>query len=95
MVDVDGVEIRLTAAPVRGRVGPLPATERRIEYTCDMGNTFGRAFTLATFGETHSAGPGTVVDGCLPIADAMVALVLMGNQVRDRGQDGTPQGLRL
>ena len=52
---------------------PLPATERQIEYTCGMmGNTFGRAFTLATFGETHSAGRGTVVDGCLPIAEAMV-----------------------
>ena len=59
-----------------------------------MDNAFGWAFTLATFGETHSAGRGTV-DGCLPIAEAIVALVLMGNLVRDHGQDGTRQGLRL
>ena len=103
---VDGAEIRLTAAPAfswrhrRWATGPrprwpLPATERQIEYTCDMmGNTFGRAFTLTTFGETHSARRGAVVDGCLPIAEAMVALVLTGNLVRNRGQDGTRQGLR-
>jgi len=29
-----------------------------------MGNTFGRLFTLTTFGESHGAAVGCVVDGC-------------------------------
>jgi chorismate synthase len=28
------------------------------------GNTFGKAFTITTFGESHGAGIGVVVDGC-------------------------------
>ena len=28
------------------------------------GNTFGRAFKVTTFGESHGAGLGAVVDGC-------------------------------
>ena len=28
------------------------------------GNTFGQAFTLATFGESHGPALGMVVDGC-------------------------------
>lgn len=37
------------------------------------GNTFGQAFTLTTFGESHGPGLGAVVDGCppgLPLAEA-------------------------
>ena len=37
------------------------------------GNTFGQAFTLTTFGESHGAALGAVVDGCppgLPLAEA-------------------------
>ena len=30
------------------------------------GNTFGQAFTLTTYGESHGAGLGAVVDGCPP-----------------------------
>ena len=30
------------------------------------GNTFGQAFTVATFGESHGAALGAVVDGCPP-----------------------------
>ena len=30
------------------------------------GNTFGQAFTLTTFGESHGPGLGAVVDGCPP-----------------------------
>ena len=30
------------------------------------GNTFGQAFTLTTFGESHGVALGAVVDGCPP-----------------------------
>lgn len=31
-----------------------------------MGNTFGRAFRVTTFGESHGPGIGAVIDGCPP-----------------------------
>ena len=31
-----------------------------------MGSSFGQAFRLATFGESHGGGVGVVVDGCPP-----------------------------
>jgi chorismate synthase len=31
-----------------------------------MGNSFGRAFRVTTFGESHGAGVGVIVDGCPP-----------------------------
>jgi chorismate synthase len=31
-----------------------------------MGSSFGRAFTISTFGESHGVGVGVVVDGCPP-----------------------------
>jgi chorismate synthase len=37
------------------------------------GNTFGRSFTVTTFGESHGPGLGAIVDGCppgLPLAEA-------------------------
>ena len=30
------------------------------------GNTFGKLFTLTSFGESHGAAIGGVVDGCPP-----------------------------
>ncbi|MDP6970378.1 MAG: chorismate synthase, partial [Pseudomonadales bacterium] len=30
------------------------------------GNTFGQAFALTTFGESHGAALGAIVDGCPP-----------------------------
>ena len=30
------------------------------------GNTFGRLFTVTTFGESHGLGLGCVIDGCPP-----------------------------
>ncbi len=38
-----------------------------------MGNTFGKLFTLTTFGESHGGGVGVVIDGCpanLPLSAA-------------------------
>ncbi len=38
-----------------------------------MGNTFGKLFTLSTWGESHGGGLGVVVDGCppdLPLSEA-------------------------
>jgi chorismate synthase len=39
------------------------------------GNTFGKHFTLTTFGESHGPGLGGVVDGCpagIPLTEAMI-----------------------
>ena len=39
------------------------------------GNTFGRVFTLTTYGESHGPGLGGVIDGCpsgIPITEAMI-----------------------
>src|SRR5262249_22969997 len=47
--------------------------------SCRMGNTFGRAFRVTTFGESHGPAVGVVVDGCpprLPLAAADVQLEL-------------------
>lgn len=38
---------------------------------CDLafagsGNTFGRVFRITTFGESHGAGVGVIIDGCPP-----------------------------
>lgn len=46
-----------------------PACQARINsrYSPAMaGNTFGQAFTLTTFGESHGVAMGAVVDGCPP-----------------------------
>ncbi|MDR0353759.1 MAG: chorismate synthase, partial [Opitutaceae bacterium] len=32
-----------------------------------MANSFGKLFTLSTWGESHGAGIGVVVDGCPPL----------------------------
>ncbi|MEO8068632.1 MAG: chorismate synthase [Flavobacteriales bacterium] len=54
------------------------------------GNTFGQVFQLTTFGESHGAGIGGVVDGCpagLPLDAALIQLEL------DRRKPGsTPLG---
>ena len=39
---------------------------RRGETTIMAGNTFGQAFTVTTFGESHGPAIGAVVDGCPP-----------------------------
>lgn len=31
-----------------------------------MGSSFGKLFTISTFGESHGSGVGVVIDGCLP-----------------------------
>ena len=39
------------------------------------GNTFGQAFRITTFGESHGAGLGVIIDGCpagLPIDQAEI-----------------------
>jgi chorismate synthase len=37
-----------------------------------MGNVFGKLFTLSTWGESHGAGVGVVIDGCPPRLPLMV-----------------------
>jgi chorismate synthase len=44
-----------------------------------MGNTLGRFFRVTTFGESHGAGVGAVIDGCpagLPICEADIQIQL-------------------
>jgi chorismate synthase len=36
-----------------------------------MGNTFGKAFRLTTWGESHGSGVGCVIDGCPPRLDLL------------------------
>ena len=53
------------------------------------GSTFGRLFRLTTFGESHGAGLGGVVDGCpagIPLEEAVVQAAL------DRRRPGGQQG---
>lgn len=38
-------------------------------YNRAMGNTFGKFFTVATFGESHGAAVGCVIDGCPPLLE--------------------------
>ncbi len=39
------------------------------ESSCElcMGNVFGKLFTISTWGESHGAGVGVVIDGCPPL----------------------------
>ena len=49
---------------------PLTPTRKR---TPMAGNTFGQLFTVTTFGESHGAGIGCIIDGCppnLPLTEA-------------------------
>ena len=48
------------------------------------GNTFGQAFTLATFGESHGPALGTVVDGC-PLAWPLKRRIAAGSRSSPSG----------
>ena len=48
------------------RTGPLPSRRRRAEIGIMAGDTFGKLFTVTTFGESHGPAMGGVVDGCPP-----------------------------
>ena len=44
-----------------------------------MGNTFGKAFSITTWGESHGPAIGVVIDGCPPrleLADTDIQLEL-------------------
>jgi chorismate synthase len=52
-----------------GRFFPYPdlgAEERYVEKGDSMSSSFGALFRVTTFGESHGAGVGVVVDGCPP-----------------------------
>lgn len=46
----------------------LAATPAVSAFTLNMGsgNTFGRAFRISTWGESHGGGVGVTLDGCPP-----------------------------
>ena len=53
------------------------------------GNTFGRLFRLTTFGESHGAALGGIIDGCpsgIPISEEMIQMDL------DRRRPGSGEG---
>ena len=46
---------------LKSAVSNIPPTEGNM-----AGNTFGQLFTVTTFGESHGAGLGCIIDGCPP-----------------------------
>jgi chorismate synthase len=52
------------------------------------GNTFGKAFSISTFGESHGAAIGVVIDGCLPNIQVDFDLLERDLQRRRPGQSG-------
>ncbi len=51
---------------IRRLANPLPGLPACGRLPCMAGNTFGQAFTVTTFGESHGPALGAVVDGCPP-----------------------------
>ena len=51
-----------------------------------MGNRFGRAFRVTTFGESHGGGLGCVVDGCPPGLELDLEAVQVALDRRRPGQ---------
>ncbi len=51
-----------------------------------MGNTFGHAFRITTFGESHGGGVGVVVDGCPPKLEISTAEIQFELDRRRPGQ---------
>ena len=50
-----------------------------------VGNTFGNAFRVTTFGESHGGGVGCIIDGCpprLPLSEADLQIELDRRSVR-------------
>ena len=57
-----------------------------------MSSSFGRVFTLTTYGESHGAGIGGVVDGCPPgqkLAEAVIQRDLDRRRPGCAGSAGT------
>lgn len=50
------------------------------------GNTFGKAFSITTFGESHGPAVGVVIDGCPPLLDIDVDFIQYEMQRRRPGQ---------
>lgn len=49
---------------------PIKKIERKLRLLCykiQMGNTFGKIFRVTTFGESHGAAVGCIIDGCPPL----------------------------
>lgn len=51
-----------------------------------MGNSFGKIFTITTFGESHGPAIGLVIDGCLPNIEVDFELLRKDLQRRKPGQ---------
>ncbi len=51
-----------------------------------MGNTFGKLFSITTFGESHGGGVGVVIDGCPPGHKISLAKVQQWLERRKPGQ---------
>ena len=45
------------------------------------GNTFGKSFTVTSFGESHGLGLGAIIDGCPP------GIELSEEEIVDRQKD--------
>ena len=51
-----------------------------------MASTFGKAFQIATFGESHGGGVGVVIDGCPPRLEISEAEIQRDLDRRKPGQ---------
>ncbi len=51
-----------------------------------MSNSFGRIFKITSFGESHGAAVGVVIDGCPPGLDIDESLIHLDLQRRKPGQ---------
>lgn len=51
-----------------------------------MANSFGKIFTISTFGESHGAAIGVVIDGCLPNIEVDYELIKSDLRRRKPGQ---------
>ncbi|MFT5171790.1 MAG: chorismate synthase [Candidatus Marinamargulisbacteria bacterium] len=58
----------------------------RLSILKNMGNTFGKLFCITTWGESHGAGVGVVIDGCPPQIDVSEAMVQKELDRRRPGQ---------
>src|SRR5438477_13197417 len=68
------------AAILAARTNTLEACSPHRQDVCaTMGNTFGQLFRITTFGESHGAGIGVVIDGVppsLPLSEAEIQVEL-------------------
>ncbi len=65
---------------------------KKIVYQNSMGNTFGKIFRLTTFGESHSAAIGGIIDGCP--SDFLIDFQEIDNELHRRKPISAPHSTK-